>query len=237
MRERAEGGLLATRPKKYLTRDQVRSIDRRAIDEYGMSGLVLMENAGRGCVDVLCRLGCEAKVVIVCGGGNNAGDGFVIARHLELRGADVQVVLLSDPAKLKGDAAANFGILQRCGLPIIEQYASFDPHAFLRAIAGAQWLVDAILGTGSSGAPRSPWDTAIEILNEHPARRMAVDLPTGLDCDTGVPSATTIQADVTCTFVAPKQGFANPIAQRYLGDVEVIDIGVPRRLLSEYLGE
>src|SRR5213593_3262175 len=95
-----------------LTRDQVRELDRRAIEEYGMSGLVLMENAGRGCVDMLCELGCKGPVVIVCGKGNNAGDGFVIARHLELRGYTCRVLLLSPPHELRGDAAANFTILQ-----------------------------------------------------------------------------------------------------------------------------
>jgi len=222
---------------QFLTREQVRSIDRRAIDQFGMSGLVLMENAGRGCADVLCRLGCKAKVVIVCGSGNNAGDGFVIARHLDLQGADVHVVLLSDPSRLQGDAAANFGVLKHCGLPMVELHRSFDASAFLRAIAGAQWLVDAMLGTGSSGPPRAPWDSVIEILNEHPARRLAVDIPTGLDCDTGIPSATTFRADCTCTFVGPKKGFANPLARPYLGTIEVVDIGVPRKLLAEYFGD
>lgn len=202
-----------------------------------MTGLVLMENAGRGCADVLCRLGCQAKVVIVCGSGNNAGDGFVIARHLELHGAQVQVVLLGDPTALRGDAASNFAILQKCEIPTLELAGNFDPNALMRALAGAQWLVDALLGTGASGPPRSPWDTVIQMLNDHPARRLAIDLPTGLDCDTGVPSPTTVRADCTCTFVAHKRGFANPLATPYLGAVEVIDIGVPKKLLSEYFGE
>ena len=89
-------------------RIEVREVDRRAIEEYGMSGLVLMENAGRGCVDTLCRLGCRGPVAVVCGKGNNAGDGFVIARHLDLRPVPVKIVLLGSPDDLRGDAAANY---------------------------------------------------------------------------------------------------------------------------------
>jgi NAD(P)H-hydrate epimerase len=231
---------MSAKPRKHLSRDEVRSIDGRAMEEFGMSGLVLMENAGRGCAEVLCRLGCRAKVAIVCGSGNNAGDGFVIARHLELQGTDVHVVLLSNPNSLRGDAAINFEIIKRGSLPIIELNGEaggqFEAPKFMRAIGGAQWLVDAMLGTGATGPPRAPWDAAIEMLNEHPARRFAVDLPTGLDCDTGIPSSATFRADYTCTFVAPKLGFTNPLARPYLGTVEVIDIGAPRKLIEAYLG-
>src|SRR5437868_14789525 len=101
-----------------FSRAEVREVDRRAIEEFGMSGLVLMENAGRGCADVLCQIGCRGPVVVVCGKGNNAGDGFVIARHLDLRGVPVRVVLLGAPAELRDDAAANYAILSRCGLAI-----------------------------------------------------------------------------------------------------------------------
>src|SRR5882757_6842301 len=95
-----------------LNREQSRDIDRRAIEEFGFTGLVLMENAGRGCVDVLEGLGIDGPVVILCGKGNNAGDGFVIARHLAIRGNDCRVLLLCPPADLRGDAATNFAILK-----------------------------------------------------------------------------------------------------------------------------
>src|SRR3954463_14104052 len=96
-----------------LTREQCRELDRRATAEYGIASVVLMENAGRGCVDVLERLGIDGPVVILCGKGNNAGDGFVIARHLDLRGYDCRVLLFSPPHELRGDAATNFAILQK----------------------------------------------------------------------------------------------------------------------------
>src|SRR4051794_27827082 len=101
-----------------LSRAEVRQVDRRAIAEYGMSGLVLMENAGRGCADVLCQLGCKGSVAIVCGKGNNAGDGFVMARHLDLRGVPVQVVLVGASGDLRGDAAANYAIVSKAGISI-----------------------------------------------------------------------------------------------------------------------
>lgn len=212
---------------------QLREVDRRAIKEYGMSGLVLMENAGRGCVDVMCQLGCRGPVVVVCGKGNNAGDGFVIARHLDLRGIPVRVVLLSSPAELRGDAAANFAILSKCGVPRSDLSRAFDTATFDSQLAGCEWIVDALLGTGATGAPRPPFDAAIRRMNAAPGRWLAVDLPSGLDCDTGEPAEPTFRADCTCTFVAPKIGFANPAAAAFLGQIQVIDIGAPRRLIEE----
>src|SRR5215510_13168485 len=132
-----------------LTRDQCREIDRRAIEDYGISGLVLMENAGRGCVDVLERLGIAGPVVILCGKGNNAGDGFVIARHLVVRGYDCRIVLLCPTDELRGDAAANHAILLHLDVKFVNSPAE------LNAI-GADWVVDAMLGTGATGEPRAP---------------------------------------------------------------------------------
>jgi NAD(P)H-hydrate epimerase len=216
-----------------LSRSEVREVDRRAMDEYGMSGLVLMENAGRGCVDTLFKIGCQGRVVIVCGKGNNAGDGFVIARHLDLRGAPVRVVLLGSPDDLRGDAAANFAVISRSGMPIVDLSVGFDSEAFSSELKGAEWIVDALLGTGASGAPRPPIDAAIRQMNEAPAKRLAVDLPSGLDCDTGEPADPTFRADHTCTFVGPKIGFTHAGAAPFLGQVHVLDIGAPRQLLEE----
>src|SRR5262245_35662963 len=121
-----------------LSRALVRDLDRQAIDEYGMSGLVLMENAGRGCADVLQRLGCRGRVTIVCGKGNNAGDGFVIARHLDLRGVAVKVILLGAPGDLRGDAAANLGILMRASVPIVELSAPRGIEHLAAELHGAE---------------------------------------------------------------------------------------------------
>jgi NAD(P)H-hydrate epimerase len=215
-----------------LTRDQVRQVDRRAIEEYGFSGLVLMENAGRGCVDVLCRLGVAGPVVIACGKGNNAGDGFVIARHLDLRGHAVRVLLWAEPEELTGDAGVNFRLLAHCGVPVECCGAECDPEHLAERLRGAAWIVDALLGTGARGEPRPPLDRVIDALNAAAAPKLAVDLPSGLDCDTGVPASHTIRAAHTCTFVAAKPGFFAPGAEQFTGEVHVLDIGLPRRLIA-----
>jgi NAD(P)H-hydrate epimerase len=220
-----------------LSRAEVREVDRRAIDEYGMSGLVLMENAGRGCVELLMHLGCRGPVAVVCGKGNNAGDGFVIARHLDLRRVPVKVVLLGSPVDLRGDAAANYEIIARCEIPIVDLSARFDASVFREQLDGSEWIVDALLGTGATGAPRWPMDEAIRIMNEASARRLAVDLPSGLDCDSGEAADPTFRADHTCTFVASKIGFASPKAAQFLGRVHVLDIGAPRALIEAIAGE
>jgi NAD(P)H-hydrate epimerase len=219
-----------------LSRAQSRSLDRRAIDEYGLTGLVLMENAGRGCVDVLCRLGCRGPVAVICGKGNNAGDGFVIARHLDLRGIAVKVLLLGPRAELSGDAAANYAIVVKAQLPLVDLSGPWDAARFEAELADTEWIVDALLGTGSTGAPRPPWDDAIRRLNARSGRKLAVDLPSGLDCDTGIPAEPTFRADHTCTFVARKLGFDNPVAAGYLGQVHILDIGAPQRLVEEICG-
>jgi NAD(P)H-hydrate epimerase len=211
-----------------LTREQSRQLDRRAIDEYGISGLVLMENAGRGTVDVLERIGIAGPVVILCGKGNNAGDGFVIARHLEIRGHACKVILLFPPSELAGDAATNFAILEKSNVPILETPAELGAHA-----RGADWIVDALLGTGVRGEPREPIASAIDWMNAQPARRLAVDVPSGLDCDTGEPASHTVRADHTCTYAATKVGFASAAAKRFLGTIHVCDIGVPPRLIDD----
>src|SRR5690606_4355631 len=119
-----------------------RELDRRAVEEYGMTGVMLMENAGRGAADVLCGLGIHGPVAIVCGRGNNGGDGFVIARHLDLRGHKVRVVLLGDPSALRGDAAINYHVLEKSGVPIV----CWDLKVLGTALRGANWIVDAMLG-------------------------------------------------------------------------------------------
>jgi len=224
-----------------LTREQVRRVDALAIERYGMSGLVLMENAGRGVVDALLAFDPSLRdsaspVVILCGKGNNAGDGFVIARHLEIRGVAVRVLLLAPPDKLAGDAKTNFVILQHADVPIIDVSSGPLEPQLTQHAAGAPWLVDALLGTGATGEPREPFATAIRWMNAQPARRLAVDLPSGLNCDTGCPAAATVQADLTTTFVAAKPGFLVPQAKPYVGELRVIDIGVPPRLVREAAG-
>ena len=188
----------------FLTRDQVRQIDRRAVDEFGLLGLVLMENAGRACADVLCELGVTGTVVICCGKGNNGGDGFVMARHLEARGHRVKVLYWSDPQGLPPDATANHAILVRAATPLINLAEQPNADALARELEGAQWIVDALLGIGARGELRPPFDKVIQQLNDHPARKFAVDLPSGLDCDTGE-AATRRFARITHVHWSPRR--------------------------------
>ena len=219
-----------------LSREQSRQVDRLAVERFGMSSLVLMENAGRGVVDVLCRLGVTGPVAVCCGRGNNAGDGFVIARHLDLRGHPVRVLLWADPDALAGDAAANFRILEKTDVPITRFGAEHDRARLAGELAGAGWIVDALLGTGARGEPRAPLSAVIDQLNAAGgASRLAVDVPSGLDCDTGEAAVHAFRALHTCTFVAPKPGFFTPGAESYTGEVHVLDIGTPPEVLEEVL--
>ena len=220
-----------------LTRELSREVDRRAVEQYGMSSLVLMENAGRGVVDKLFQFGIHGPVVVCCGKGNNGGDGLVIARHLDLRYATVKVLLLVDPGELTGDARTNFEILQHSDVPIEVLSGELTAAQFDALLPRGGWVVDALLGTGARGEPRSPFDMVIERLNSCGARRLAVDLPSGLDCDTGQAAVNTFQAEHTCTFVAPKRGFEHPDAARYTGVVHVLDIGAPRCLVEAVLAQ
>jgi NAD(P)H-hydrate epimerase len=172
-------------------------------------------------------------VTILCGKGNNAGDGFVIARHLHMRGVNAQAVLLSPPVELAGDARVNFEVLTRSQLPIVDLSGDVTSQRLNDHAGDTAWLVDAMLGTGAIGEPREPLATAIHWMNAHPGRRLAVDLPSGLDGDSGQPAAATVRADVTTTFVALKAGFLAPEARPYLGDVHVVSIGVPERVVRE----
>ena len=225
-----------------LTREQVRELDRRAIAGFGVPGVVLMENAGRGCAELLMRLNPERRpAVVLCGPGNNGGDGFVVARHLDNRGWPVRVLLVADRAPAGGDAAPNYRAAVAAGLvegplpdparpdePLIEAVFDFGPRR------PAPWVVDALFGTGLSRPPAGGVGRVIDWLAVDRFPTLAVDLPSGLDCDTGERLGPTVRATHTATFVAPKRGFLNPKSREWTGEVHVIDIGVPRRLIDEY---
>jgi NAD(P)H-hydrate epimerase len=216
-----------------FTREQSRRVDRIAVEEFGFSGLVLMENAGRGVADVLCRLGIAGPVVVCCGHGNNAGDGFVIARHLDLRGHRVRVLLWCKPEELTGDAATNYHILAKSDVPIVVFSDEHDETRLSGFLQGAAWIVDGLLGTGAHGEPRPPLDSVIDQLNAAAAPKLAIDLPSGLDCDSGRPARHTICAADTCTFVTAKAGFFAAEAAPYVGHLHVLDIGTPRKIIEQ----
>ncbi len=225
--------------KSALSRTEVREIDQRAMLEYGIPGLVLMENAGRGVVDKICQFGIDGPVLICCGKGNNGGDGLVIARHLDLRRVTVEVLLFANPAELTGDALTNYQIVAKTEIPLTICDDATEPapnwrHLLSEKARRAGWIVDALLGTGATGEPRYPLNLAIEYINRAQRPVIAVDVPSGLDCDTGKPATATIRATHTCTFVGKKLGFHLPEAEPYVGVMHVLDIGAPRELVEEY---
>jgi len=229
---------------RSLSREEVRAVDRRTIDEFEMSGLVLMENAGRGAAELLMTLGIHGTVMICAGKGNNGGDGFVIARHLELHGIDVRVLLFAQPHELTGDAAANWKILERAETSRIVLGQAPAISDIEHSLSQADWVVDALLGTGTVGEIREPYRTAIAAINRSARRVFAVDLPSGLDCDSGLPIMSPTDSRINCihaqhtaTFVARKRGFDNPASMEFTGDVHVVGIGIPRCLWDEVMAD
>lgn len=223
---------------RALSRDEVRALDRRAIEHYGVPGVVLMENAGRGAAELAVRLWPAAqRVVILCGPGNNGGDGFVIARHLELAGRAVRVLLAAPTDRFAGDAATMLEIVRRSDIPHVD-LAGAATDAWRAALADADLVIDALLGTGAVGPPRGTVATAITALaaiavGPRPPAVLAIDLPSGLDADSGAAAQPCVRADATATFVARKRGFAAPGAAAVTGAVHVVAIGAPAALLAE----
>jgi NAD(P)H-hydrate epimerase len=215
-----------------LTREQVRDFDHRAITEFGVPSLVLMENAGRGAAELLVALGIHGPVAICCGKGNNGGDGLVMARHLQNHDVSVAVHLFARSEDLSQEAAVHWHIVEKAGIPA-QIWPEVSEVPLMQELAKAKWIVDALFGTGLEGPVRAPLDRVIEAINASPGAVFAVDIPSGLDADTGEPMGATIRARHTATFVASKTGFTNPTARTWLGEVSVIDIGAPLKLVRE----
>lgn len=224
--------------KKFvvMTRDEVRAFDSWAINMLGIPGVVLMENAGRSCAELIKeKLSgiAEPKVCIFCGTGNNGGDGYVIARHLLNNGFRVAVIIVGDRSKIKGDARINLDILERLGQPI-EQLNLSDAGITgkVKALAaGADMIVDSILGTGLEGQLSDEYRQLIESINTCGCSVLAVDIPSGLDCDSGSAlggDGAAIKATYTVTFAAVKAGFTSACdVSQYTGEIFVASIGVP----------
>ncbi|NQU75301.1 MAG: NAD(P)H-hydrate epimerase [Planctomycetes bacterium] len=214
-----------------MTRDEVRAIDRWAIETLGVPGLVLMENAGRSAADAAGLMLAEtanpaSRVAVLAGGGNNAGDGFVVARHLRLRGIAADTYLLAPREKIRGDALVNLEVLEKLTDDI--HYVGGRSIGQLADIwQGYGLLVDAIGGTGINGPLLGDLAAAVSVANAAGVPILAIDIPTGLDCDTGQALGPAIRAATTITFVARKRGFDAPGAADYTGKVIVADIGVP----------
>ncbi|HEY7142110.1 MAG TPA: NAD(P)H-hydrate dehydratase [Methylomirabilota bacterium] len=223
------------------TAAEMRRADRSATERYGVPSLLLMENAGRGATDALERVLGPVRgrrIAVVCGKGNNGGDGFVVARHLIGRGARVTAWLVGRAGDVQGDARVNLDALQRAGESVTEA-AEADGPAFgrLRAELGAaDVVVDALLGTGVRGAATGSIAAAIEAVNAAAAAGRpvcALDLPSGLPSDGEVPAGPVVRARVTVTFGLPKLGLVLPAGAAHAGRVEIADLGIPREWLGE----
>jgi NAD(P)H-hydrate epimerase len=211
-------------------------VDRRAIEEYGIPSVVLMENAGRNAAENILRLAPTfSTTAIICGSGNNGGDGFVIARHLHNAGKHVRLLLTCPPESLAGDAAINHGIVAKMNLACSTWDSAGKSSVFLKE---CDVIVDALLGTGFQGDVRPPMDAVIDAINQSGCPNIfAIDVPSGLDCDTGRPSGHTVRAHHTITFVARKLGFDQPGAAEFTGRVHVAEIGAPIEIIDQILAK
>jgi len=216
-----------------VTAGEMREMDRQTIERHGIAGLELMEKAGRGASRMLLdQFGDRVKagVGVICGKGNNGGDGFVIARCLAKKGIDVTVYLLAKTAALKGDAATNFERLVPLDIRVIEIQDEDTFSKIKSSLAGHGLLVDAILGTGLTSDVSGLFKTVINFvnaLNRDGIAVFAVDIPSGLNSDTGQPCGTCVRAQGTATFAFAKIGHFTYPGAEYTGMLEVIDIGIP----------
>jgi len=211
----------------YVTAEQMREIDRRAILEIGIPGVALMENAGRRVFEETTRMvdASDGVVVVLSGKGNNGGDGFVIARHLINNGYDVKVYLVGKAADVSGDAGINLAVLHRMGVAVNELHGQDDVETLELSLENAALVVDALLGTGLKGEVKGLYASLISAANG--SRVLSVDVPSGLDADTGHPLGAAVRAEKTVTFQYAKRGFKNPLAREFLGKLVVADIGIP----------
>jgi NAD(P)H-hydrate epimerase len=205
------------------TASEMRALDSWAISERGIASLDLMERAGAGVAAAVSELEPAGLVRIVCGKGNNGGDGLVAARSLLDMGIEAESLLLWPASELSGDAVANYERLVSAGGTVKDVTADDLPSA----LAGTAVAVDAILGTGFSGAPRAPVDDAIDALNDLDCPVVAVDVPSGADASTGAVEGKCVRANTTVTFHASKLGLWIRPAKEFAGRVEIVDIGIP----------
>jgi hydroxyethylthiazole kinase-like uncharacterized protein yjeF len=220
-----------------LSRTQIREFDAHAISKCHVPSLLLMENAGAGATDVLAREVLSGAVrgvraVIVSGTGNNGGDGLVVARHLAVRGASPVVFLAGDAKKMSPDAAANLEAWRGVGGEVRELQSGARLTSLTQAIEGASVVVDALFGTGLDRPIEGWFAEVIAAVNRATAPRFALDVPSGLDADTGAALGTAVEAQATATFAHHKLGLLTPNGARLAGNVHVVGLGVPAALVG-----
>jgi NAD(P)H-hydrate epimerase len=221
---------------RVATAEIIRELDRRTIEDVGIPGVVLMENAGRGATQALREHFRDLErgpVVLVCGAGNNGGDGFVIARYLREAGIRCEVFLLAGPERIGGDARVYFDALTGTDIPVRNLKEEGISEGVLAHWRGASCIVDAIFGTGLARPVEGLYRQAIEAIEATGRPVFAVDLPSGICADTGRVLGTAVRAECTATFGVPKRGLYLYPGAAHAGRVVCVDIGIPDRLLDE----
>ena len=225
---------------RVLNTRQMRDADRRTIEEIGIPSIVLMENAGRQAVAAMEAAFddlADSQVGVLCGRGNNGGDGFVVARTLIQRGVDVGVFLLGSVAEVTGDARINLEILGRIGLTVVEITSAQEWELHFSELSECDLVVDAILGTGFRGQLSGLLETVVADVNALGVPVVSIDLPTGLSADTHVVEGSAIEASMTVTLGAPKIPLVFPPADSHGGDLVIADIGIPMPVFDELEGD
>jgi NAD(P)H-hydrate epimerase len=218
-----------------VTATEMQAMDRHTIEDFGIPGLVLMENAGRGATRFLLEQFPDIennKVAVIAGRGNNGGDGFVMARYLKQKGIPVQVYLLAETDRVQGDALANLNLLKPLGVPVAEIPDGASFSKFNSEMQGVDLWIDAILGTGLTSDVKGYFRTVIEYINGLNKPVFAVDLPSGLNSDTGQPCGTCICAAATATFAYAKTGHMVYPGADYTGKLKIVDIGIPPHIAA-----
>ena len=218
---------------KYVTTKQMKTLDRLAIERFGIPSILLMENAGRGIANLAESLLRDGKkILVVCGKGNNGGDGVVAARHLANRGCRVRVVLLARPGELKEDPALQFNILKKMGVPL---FIVTLPRQLARVrtfVTTSDLVLDGIFGVGLVRPVSGLAARVIDLLNESGKQILAIDVPSGLNSDTGEVLGIAVRAKQTGTLGAAKRGLLVREGPKHSGRIKVLDISIPRTLIQ-----
>ena len=222
----------------YITREQMLEMDRMTIEEMGLPGIVLMENAGRGAAEIAMDMLEHKKArstMVMCGSGNNGGDGYVVARYLLAWGHKVRICALTPLDEVHGDAHIHLDVLLAMQADVRPVVDMTELAAAARRFSHTHIVVDAILGTGLQGEAHGIAAAAIEVMNAGDVPVLSVDIPSGLDANTGKPLGMAVRATRTATCHAPKVGFRNRSSAKYTGKVSVVDIGIPREVVRAVL--
>lgn len=220
---------------KVATTQEMKEIDRKAIEIYGIPGVVLMENAGVAVLRYMEEVNgslAGKRVIVLAGKGNNGGDGFVVARHLANRGAKVKVFLFCSQQKIAGDAGIHLAVLVQMGIDILEVSGERDWDRLKIALSFADAVVDALLGTGFRGRLSPALEQAVNFINQAGKLVYAVDIPSGIHGNDGQVATTAVRATYTITFGLPKPGLLLYPGADYVGQITVDDIGLPTSLLT-----